>query len=102
MMTDIHPGLMAHLTALNTKMDQIFDKLTGPREDRSCYTVEETAEKIGRRPYTVREWCRSGRINATKRVERRGGAELWSVSAAELTRYRNEGLFPPDPSRNAC
>jgi hypothetical protein len=101
-MTDIHPGLTASLTALNTKLDQIIHKLSGPREERSCYTVEETAEKIGRMPYTVRDWCRLGRINATKRAERRGGAELWSVSAAELTRYRNEGLLTPDPSRNTC
>lgn len=101
MMTDIHPGLMAHLSEMNTKLDQLFGLLTGPREDRQSYTVEEVAEKVGKRPYTVREWCREGRINATKRVERRGGAELWSISAAELTRYRNEGLLPPDPGRNA-
>ena len=92
---------MAHLTEMHRRLDEIFGLLAGPREDRECYTVEEAAEKIGRKPYTVREWCRAGRINATKRVERRGGAELWSIPAAELTRYRNEGLLPPDPYRNA-
>jgi predicted site-specific integrase-resolvase len=101
MMTDIHPGLMAQLTEMHTKLDQLFGLLTGPREDRACYTVEEIADKLKRSSYTVREWCRQGRINATKRVERRGGAELWSISAAELNRYRNEGLLPPDPGRNA-
>lgn len=101
MMTEIHPGLMVHLSELSTKLDPIYGMLAVPREDRTCYSVKEVAEKIDRKPYTVREWCREGRINATKRVERRGGAELWSISAAELSRYRNEGLLPPDPDRNA-
>jgi hypothetical protein len=100
-MSDIHPLLIATLDAVNTRLDQILGRLNGPQEDRSHYTVEEAAEKLGRRPYTVREWCRSGRINATKRLERRGGAELWSISGTELVRYRNDGLLAPDPSRNA-
>jgi hypothetical protein len=62
--------------------------------------VEEVAALLKKTPYTVREWCRERRINATKRAERRGGAELWNISAAEVTRYRDEGLLPPDPHRN--
>jgi excisionase family DNA binding protein len=68
---------------------------------REWYTVDEVAELLGKRPYTVREWCREGRINARKRPERRGGAELWNISAAEVARYRDEGILPPVPDRNS-
>ena len=59
---------------------------------RTSYSVEEVAALIDRRPFTVREWCRGGRIEATKRQEKRGGVELWAISAGEVERYRNEGL----------
>jgi hypothetical protein len=55
---------------------------------------------LNKNSYTVREWCRQGRINATKRPERRGGAELWNISAAEIARIRDEGLLPQDLGRN--
>jgi hypothetical protein len=71
-----------------------------PREHRECYSVKEFAELVHKAPYTVRQWCLEGRINATKRMERRGGTELWSISAAELFRYWNEGLLPSDSNRN--
>lgn len=100
MMTEIHPGLLAKMTDMQSMLDRIFDAVTRPSLDRACYTVEAVAKKVGRKPYTVREWCREGRINATKRTERRGGAELWSISSEELSRLDNLGLLSPDPSRN--
>lgn len=72
-----------------------------PAEPRRFYSVEEVAEILKKDVYTVREWCRLGRIVARKRAERRGGAALWSISPEEVTRYMDEGLLPIDPSRNA-
>jgi hypothetical protein len=71
-----------------------------PEPARSRYSVEEAAELLGKTPFTVREWCRLGRINAAKRPERRGGSALWTIAADEIERYRNEGLLPLDPHRN--
>jgi transposase len=62
--------------------------------------VEEAASMLGKSSYTVREWCRHGQVNAAKRAERRGGAALWSISAEEVKRYKNEGLLAIDPDRN--
>src|SRR4051812_8517837 len=101
MMLDMLPGLEARLSGIETMLAQIQGFLVDPRRTRECYTVEEAASLMGRRPYTVREWCREGRINATKRPEKRGGAELWNISAAEITRYKNEGLLDLDPDRNS-
>jgi hypothetical protein len=111
MSLDLIPELLNLLTNLQASIDGVRDELgtlsaelrakpSAPAEPRQWYTVEEAASLLGKRPYTVREWCRHGQINAAKRTERRGKAALWSVSAEEIARYRDEGLLPLDPDRN--
>ena len=68
---------------------------------RSFYKVEEVAKILDRTPYSVREWCRHGRIHAKKQSASFRGAERWQIAAEELNRYRNFGLLPIDASRNA-
>ncbi|HWE36427.1 MAG TPA: hypothetical protein VG406_07630 [Isosphaeraceae bacterium] len=80
---------------------QVLDELKPPREVRTSYTVEEVAKLLDKTLYTIMHLCLNGCINATKRAEKRGGVELWSIGAAELARYRDEGLLPIDPHRNA-
>lgn len=58
------------------------------------YSVEEFAKEVDRRPFTVREWCRLGRINASKSMTQSGPALLWVISHEELERFRREGLLP--------
>jgi hypothetical protein len=70
------------------------------RTGRSEFTVDEFASMVGKAKFTVREWCRLGRIKAKKRPEKRGRHATWSISSDELMRYRNEGLLPVDPTRN--
>ena len=64
------------------------------RRSKQSYTTAEAAELLGKRPYTVREWCRYGRVLASKAGYGRGGDEEWRISHEELTRIRNEGLLP--------
>ena len=54
--------------------------------------VDEVAERLGRKPFTIREWCRRHRVNACK-AGRRGGFGDWRIHRNEITRYRNEGLL---------
>jgi hypothetical protein len=92
--------VMTKLEGLHAMMAAVLARLDKPTERRTGYSVEEVAGMLGRIPYTVREWCRGGRIHATKRAERRGGAELWGGAAEEVARVKDEGLLPPDPARN--
>ena len=62
--------------------------------EREWYTVSEVAEMLKKKPFTIREWCRLGRINAEKRKCGRGRSSEWVVSREEIQRYMNYGLLP--------
>ena len=69
--------------------------LHGPGAERRWYTVAEAAKILGKKKYTVREYCRLGRINATREEALgRGGLGRWCISAEELRRIQEEGLLP--------
>jgi len=61
---------------------------------REWYSIEEFARIVGRAAFTVREWCRHGRILAEKKDSGRGAYASWVISHAELLRFQREGLLP--------
>lgn len=61
--------------------------------DREWFTPAEIALELGKAEFTVREWCRNGRVQACKTGER-GGVGEWRIHRDEIARYRNEGLLP--------
>ena len=62
---------------------------------KEWYTVSSAAEILGKAPFTVREWCRHNRVNASKRPSGRGRSTEWMISHKELERIVNKGLLPP-------
>ncbi len=58
------------------------------------YSVAEFARCVQRAPYTVREWARQGRIQATRRATGGGPYRSWVISQEELVRYQRWGLRP--------
>lgn len=68
--------------------------LASQRTVKEWYTTHDIAAMFDKAEYTVREWCRLGRINAVKIPSLRGGEQEWRISHAEVVRYQNEGLLP--------
>lgn len=86
------------LTPLVERLDRIeaaLRVLVSQRVDRDYYTTAQAAEHLGLAEFTVREWCRLGRVKAEKRKSGRGAHYQWVIGRGELARYEREGLLPP-------
>ena len=76
------------------RIEQILQSIIEQRTIKDWYTTAEVARVLGKAEFTVREWCRLGRVRAEKKKCGRGVASEWIISHEELTRVRNEGLQP--------
>jgi hypothetical protein len=84
--------LLNRLDRIESTLSQLMQRNTM----KDYYTTAEVAKILGKAEFTVREWCRLGRVYAEKRQTGRGRTKEWMVSHQELTRIRNEGLLPLD------
>lgn len=75
------------------RLEVTLEALSRHQIVQASYSTEQFARLVGRADYTVREWCRLGRIRADKRSCGRGASLEWSIPHAELERYRNHGLL---------
>jgi hypothetical protein len=75
-------------------LTELRDMTVQQQTIKDWYSPEEVAEILGKRPYTVREWCRWQRVNARKRPTGRGDAREWEISHDELERIKSHGLLP--------
>src|SRR4051794_28648580 len=85
---------MDELSVILERLDRIEKLLLDQKTIKDWYTTTEVGDILNKSEYTVREWCRLGRVRATKRPCGRGKSKEWVVSHEELTRLRNEGLLP--------
>jgi hypothetical protein len=83
-------GLIERLERIEATLSQLLRQ----RTVKDWYTTEEVAALLGKADFTVREWCRLGRIRAEKRKSGRGAFPAWVVSHQELLRFQREGLLP--------
>ena len=96
-MTTSNDELLSRLTKIETLLASLVEQ----RTVKEWYSTADVATILGKAEFTVREWCRLGRVHAEKKKSGRGVAGEWIVSHAELTRIRNEGLLPdPRPYRH--
>lgn len=79
------------------RLDKLDLKVTALLQQqcvKDWYSLDEVAKRVGREEYTVREWCRHGRIHAKKKGSGRGKHRSWVVSHEELERIQRDGLLP--------
>ncbi|MHB1425247.1 MAG: helix-turn-helix domain-containing protein [Gemmataceae bacterium] len=81
------------LQRLNS-IESTLAELVRQRTVKDWYGTDEVAQMLGKAEFTVREWCRLGRIQAQKRESGRGKYQSWVISNAELQRIQREGLLP--------
>ena len=84
------------------RIEALLVMLVERHQVKEWYSVEEFAASVGRECYTVREWCRLGRINAEKKQSGRGKYPLWVIANAEKLRYEKEGLLPVPAHEKSC
>ncbi len=76
------------------RIEELLLRLVERQRVKEWYSTAEVAEIVGRAEWTVRNWCRLGRIHAEKVGYGRGDSEEWRISHEELTRLQNRGLLP--------
>ena len=76
------------------RIETAVTALTEQRLVQKWYDTATAAKILGKAPYSVREWCRLGRVRAEKRACGRGGSKEWMISHEELMRIKAEGLLP--------
>jgi hypothetical protein len=76
------------------RIEQLLTALVEREAVKDWYSTDEFARLVGKAEFTVREWCRNGRVRAEKKGSGRGRYQSWVIAHAELLRYRREGLMP--------
>jgi DNA-directed RNA polymerase specialized sigma24 family protein len=79
------------------RLESAVQVLVRQRVVKDWYSTAEVAEMLGKSEYTVREYCRLGRIRARKKPCGRGKGGEWLISHQELEQLRNFGPGPESP-----
>jgi len=77
-----------------SRIELALQTLVNGRIIKSWYSTREVSDLLDKAEFTVREWCRLGRINAEKRQSGRGPHAAWVISHEELLRLERDGLLP--------
>ena len=76
------------------KIESLLMALVERQTVKEHYSVEEFARMVGKACFTIREYCRLGRLNALKSNSGRGASCTWVISHDEYLRFQREGLLP--------
>jgi hypothetical protein len=85
------------MTGLEQRLESIEKLLlvlVERQRSQDWYTTQEFGRVVGLSGWTVREYCRLGRLRAEKRQSGRACHRQWVLSHSELERYRRDGLLP--------
>ena len=77
-----------------TRIESVLHSLASGRASKEWFSTKEVADILGKAEFTVREWCRLGRVHAKKQNTGRGPHAAWVICQQELLRLEREGLLP--------
>jgi excisionase family DNA binding protein len=83
------------LAAIETSCARILALLQGgggPPPTGDLYTPAEAARLLRRSTWTIREWCRTGKVRALRTGFTRGKAHEWAIPAAEVEKLLAIGV----------
>jgi hypothetical protein len=89
----IPTDLFQLLLRLDGRLSRPEELLQEQLRVREYYTTAEVAILLGKAEFTVREWCRLGRVNCRKKNNWRGKFQSWVISHEELLRIQRDGLL---------
>ena len=89
-------SIQQRLEIIEATVMKIATLLENQQAVKEWYSISDAAEVLGKAEFTVREWCRLGRVNAHKRACGRGRSQEWILSHTEIERIQNKGLLPHD------
>jgi hypothetical protein len=75
------------------KIESMLVLLVQRQTVKEWYSTDEFAQLVGKAEFTVREWCRLGRVKAEKRQTGRGPHAAWTICHEEYLRYQRDGLL---------
>jgi hypothetical protein len=90
----MEPNVLDMVLERLDRIESVLHQVVERRSVKESYSPMEVAQILGKKPCTVREWCRLCRINATKRACGRGASEEWEIAHEELERIKAHGLLP--------
>jgi hypothetical protein len=76
------------------RIEAMLSTLVERHTVREWYSTEQFAKLVAKSEFTIREYCRLGRLKAEKRRSGRGAHPAWVLSHEELQRFQKEGLLP--------
>ncbi len=77
------------------RIETLLSELIQQKPQKEWFSTADLAELTGRAEFTVREWCRLGRISAEK--ETNGRKREWRICYEEVQRILNHGPRPLIP-----
>ena len=85
--TEVAAELLQRVQRIEEKLIQLVEKMDAdpPQE---WYSTADTARLFGKAEFTVREWCRLGRVYAEKRSCGRGNTKEWIISHEEIQAHQ--------------
>lgn len=96
---DAQPEWVGQMFEQLDNIEATLVELVQQRVAQEWYSTNEVAKILGKAKFSVREWCRHGRIHCRKKNSGRGKYQSWVISHEELQRIQREGLLPVEKSR---